>query len=129
MSDRLRSADTGFAPTTPNPITPGMGALRYSSRVTRLKARLSVALYYLICSVLTLVFLFPIAWSAFTSFYSPADASASPPKWIPSHLSFENYQSLAAYGAGIWRYLGNSTSVAMMTVVMTLVLSTLVPLC
>ena len=122
MSNRLRSADTGFAHTTPkpNPVTSSVGALQ-----TKLKARLSVALYYLICSVLTLAFLFPIGWSAFTSLYSPADASASPPEWIPSHLSFENYQNLASYGAGIWRYLGNSASVAMLTVVMTLVLSTL----
>jgi multiple sugar transport system permease protein len=127
MSNRLRSADTGFAHATPkpSPVTSGVDALHYSSRVTKLKARLSVALYYLIGSVLTLAFLFPIGWSAFTSFYSPADASASPPRWIPSHLSFENYQNLASYGAGIWRYLGNSTSVAMLTVVMTLVLSTL----
>jgi multiple sugar transport system permease protein len=122
---RLRSANTDFAPATPNPIASSVHTLRHSGRTTRIKARLSTALYYLVCGVLTLAFLFPIAWSAFTSFYSPADASASPPKWIPSHLSFENYQNLAAYGAGIWRYLGNSTSVAMLTVAMTLVLSTL----
>jgi multiple sugar transport system permease protein len=125
MSNKLRSAESGFAQMSSNPMTSSVPTLPYTRHVARLKARFSVTLYYVICGVLTLLFLFPIVWSAFTSFYSPADASASPPLWLPSHLSFENYQNLAVYGAGIWRYLGNSASVALMTVAMTLVLSTL----
>jgi multiple sugar transport system permease protein len=125
MSNKLRTAETGFVPMPPAALKASVPALRYGGHAVRLKKRLSVALYYLICGVLTLLFLFPIAWSALTSFYSAADASASPPRWIPSRLSLENYQNLAGYGEGIWRYLGNSASVALMTVAMTLVLSTL----
>ncbi|WP_211254058.1 carbohydrate ABC transporter permease [Paraburkholderia nodosa] len=125
MSNKLRSAETGFVSMPPAALKARVPAVNYAAHASRLKKRLSVALYYLICGVLTLLFLFPIAWSALTSFYSAADASASPPRWIPSRLSLENYQNLAAYGEGIWRYLGNSASVSLMTVAMTLVLSTL----
>lgn len=83
------------------------------------------AAYYGLCSVLLLMFLFPILWSVLTSFETAAEASASPPAYWPSHFSLENYRNLARYGQGIGRYLGNSAGVAVMTVSFTLVLATL----
>lgn len=83
------------------------------------------AAYYGLCSVLLLMFLFPILWSLMTSFETAAEASASPPAYWPSRFSLENYRNLANYGQGIGRYLGNSAGVAVMTVVFTLVLATL----
>lgn len=125
MSNALPSAEPEFGssqPVSPSASTFDMPGRR---RFAGFKARGSVWLYYLVCGILTLAFLFPLVWSAFTSLYPPADASASPPKYFPSHLSFDNYRNIAAYGAGIWRYIGNSASVAGMTVIMTLVLCTL----
>lgn len=81
--------------------------------------------YFTVCTVLALMFLFPIFWSILTSLETAAQASASPPAYFPSQFSLENYRNLAAYGQGIGLYLGNSASVALMTVVATLVLSTL----
>ena len=81
--------------------------------------------YFTVCTVLALMFLFPIAWSILTSFEPSAEAMASPPKYWPSHFSLENYRSLAVYGKGIETYLWNSGSVAAMTVFATLLLSTL----
>ena len=81
--------------------------------------------YFSVCTVLALMFLFPIFWSILTSLETAAQASASPPAYFPSQFSLENYRNLAAYGQGIGLYLGNSASVALMTVVATLVLSTL----
>jgi len=83
------------------------------------------AAYYGLCSVLLLMFLFPILWSVLTSFETAVEASASPPAYWPSHFSLENYRSLASYGQGIGRYLGNSAGVAVMTVIFTLILATL----
>lgn len=83
------------------------------------------ALYFTLCTVLTLMFLFPIVWSALTSFETSTDAMASPPLYWPSRFSLENYRNLAQYGQGIGHYLWNSTAVAVMTVIGTLVLSTL----
>lgn len=82
-------------------------------------------LYFGICTLLLLMFLFPIAWSALTSLETSTEAMASPPVYWPSHFSLENYRKLAAYGQGIRLYLWNSASVATMTVLATLVLSTL----
>ncbi len=81
--------------------------------------------YFTVCTVLSLMFLFPIAWSILTSFETSAEAMASPPAYWPSKFSLENYRNLAIYGKGIQTYLWNSGSVAAMTVVGTLILSTL----
>ena len=83
------------------------------------------ALYFGVCTLLLLMFLFPIAWSALTSLETSAEAMASPPVYWPSRFSLENYRKLAEYGQGIRLYLWNSASVATMTVFATLVLSTL----
>ncbi|WP_341677734.1 carbohydrate ABC transporter permease [Niveibacterium sp. SC-1] len=91
----------------------------------RARDSLGGTLYYLACVLLTLIFLFPIGWSAFTSFYTPTEAMASPPVYWPSRFSVQNYANLAQYGHGIWRYLWNSASVTLLTVGMTLVLATL----
>jgi multiple sugar transport system permease protein len=125
MRNTLHSAEPEFS--SGNPVSPSASQSEMPGRrrFAGIRGRSSVSLYYLVCGVLTLVFLFPIVWSAFVSLYPPADASASPPKYFPSHLSLDNYRNLAQYGAGIWRYLGNSVSVTAMTVIMTLVLCTL----
>ena len=39
--------------------------------------------YFALCTVLTLMFLFPIVWSILTSFETAADAMASPPLSCP----------------------------------------------
>ena len=81
--------------------------------------------YYAISIVLTLMFLFPIIWSILTSFETSAEAMASPPRYWPSRFSLENYRELSCFGEGITRYLWNSGSIALMTVVATLLISTL----
>ncbi len=80
-------------------------------------------LYYIVCTILAVVFIFPLFWSVFTSFKTPAEASASPPNIIPSHFSFSNYIHLASYGSGLGTYLFNSSIVAIGTVFGTLLLS------
>ena len=82
-------------------------------------------LYYIVCTIIAVLFVFPLFWSIFTSLKPPADAAASPANIIPSHLSFDNYIHLANYGSGLGTYLFNSGTVAIGTVVGTLMLSTL----
>jgi len=83
------------------------------------------AALYAVCIVLAVAFLFPILWSAITSVKPPAEASAVPPTFLPSRLSFANYQKLDLYGAGLFHYVFNSTAVALMTVLGAIVLSVL----
>jgi multiple sugar transport system permease protein len=92
---------------------------------TQPKRQYSLVLFYLICIALFAMFAFPLFWSVLTSFKPASEASASPPSFLPSRLSFENYINLASYGDGIWRYLFNSVSVTLMTVVGAVILSTL----
>lgn len=82
-------------------------------------------LYYAVCSLLALLFLFPLAWSFFTSIKPPAEANAAPPNLWPSGFSLENYLRLGGVGGGIGHYIGNSLIVAVITVVGIVLLSTL----
>lgn len=69
-----------------------------------------------------LLFLFPFAWSIFSSFgESPAGQSGV----LPDQLGLQNYRVLAGYGAGIGRYLWNTALISLLTVVFTVIASTL----
>jgi multiple sugar transport system permease protein len=100
------------ATTTPNPQN-------------RAGMLLSKSALYVICTVLALLFLFPIAWTFMSSVKPPAEASASPPTFLPSRVTLDNYFKLNDYGAGVQQYLFNSVGAAVMTVIGTIVLSTL----
>jgi multiple sugar transport system permease protein len=77
------------------------------------------ASYYVLAGGLAIVFLGPLVWTALAS-VSPHAGSAQ-----PEGYGFGNYQVLLDYGAGLPRYLWNSSVVSALTVVFTLVLSTL----
>jgi multiple sugar transport system permease protein len=98
------------------------GAIQPPARPRRQRPQL---LFYAVCTALFVLFAFPLFWSVLTSLKPPSEASASPPTFLPSRLSFENYANLASYGDGIGRYLYNSVSVTLMTVVGAVLLSTL----
>jgi multiple sugar transport system permease protein len=96
-----------------------------TARARRRATLATRTLYYTVCSVLALIFLFPIAWTLLTSLKPSEEASASPPTFLPTHLSWDNYSALASFGAGIGTYAFNSGTVAFATVLGTVVLSTL----
>jgi multiple sugar transport system permease protein len=81
--------------------------------------------FYLLCSVLAVIFLFPLAWTVLTSIKPAAEAAASPPTFLPSHISWANYASLFGPDTGIATYIINSVVVTVITVILTLALSTL----
>src|SRR5947209_16043837 len=92
----------------------------------RRQARIGLrASYYVTSSALAIIFLAPIVWTIITSLKPPAEASASPPTFLPTFLSWGNYQHLAAFGDGIFTYTFNSAAVAFGTVLCTIILSTL----
>ncbi|MDR3471210.1 MAG: carbohydrate ABC transporter permease [Devosia sp.] len=65
----------------------------------------------------------PIVLSFLASIKTGADASAVPPSYLPRALSFENYQKIFQYQAGLWTYVANSLSVAALAIVMVIVLA------
>lgn len=87
---------------------------------TRRSVRYLVGAIAIFISALMLA---PIVLSFFASIKSKADASAVPPSYLPNSLSFENYQSILNYQAGLWTYVGNSVTVAALAIIMVMLLA------
>ena len=76
-----------------------------------------------ICLALATVMLLPLALSIFASVKSTSEAAAIPPTYLPSALSFDSYQRLWTYQAGLLAYAGNSLIAALLTIAFTLILT------
>jgi multiple sugar transport system permease protein len=72
---------------------------------------------------LSALMLAPVVLSFFASIKTKADASSVPPTYLPHSFSLENYASIYNYQAGLWTYVGNSLSVAAITIVFVIVLA------
>ena len=79
--------------------------------------------YLLAAVVIGGLFLLPILWLLISSVKTTAEFAAVPPTYWPQTISLENFQRLA--DAGIWHHALNSTLVALGTVVLATLLSTL----
>ena len=86
-------------------------------------ARATRYLVAAICVLVITLMLGPIFLSFMASIKTPAEASASPPNYLPHSLSFENYQKVIDYQAGLFTYAGNSFTVAAIAIVLCLVLA------
>jgi multiple sugar transport system permease protein len=76
--------------------------------------------------VLSALFVAPLLWAALSSLKPAAEARQPPiPPWPTTGVTFENYEALAAYGAGFWVHAGNSLLVSALTVVLTCTVSLL----
>src|SRR5262249_28065939 len=76
-----------------------------------------------ICIALIAIMLFPLVMSFFASIKTPAEASRSPPNYLPHTLSLENYLKVYQWQAGLPTYLTNSVSVAALTIAFCLILA------
>ena len=75
---------------------------------------------------LAFLFLAPLAWSLLVSFKTSAESRKPPlPPWPTTGFSTQSYQNLSAFGSGIWTYTGNSLTVSLATVVLSVVVSLL----
>jgi multiple sugar transport system permease protein len=81
------------------------------------------ALSAAICIAIITVMLFPIVMSFLASIKTRADASASPPSYLPHALSFESYVKVFTFQAGLPTYLYNSIVVAALTIAFCLALA------
>jgi len=76
-------------------------------------------------TVLALLFAFPIIWTTIGAFKPPAEANASPPVWWPSQFDLSNFAGLNGPGSSLWRYVLNSATVSLLTVLITTVVAVL----
>jgi multiple sugar transport system permease protein len=65
----------------------------------------------------------PLVESVLASFKPAAEAAAQPPTYLPHGLSFDSYQRLWNYQQGLPTYLLNSLGTALLTIVITLLLT------
>ncbi len=100
--------------------------LRTQQQIRLMRRRSLLSLRYLVLLILAILFLFPILWSFLNSIKMPSEAMAAPPTYLPTRPVLDNYIELTTYGKiGVAQHVYNSTAVALMTVVGSIVLSTL----
>ncbi|CAG5086362.1 Sugar ABC superfamily ATP binding cassette transporter, membrane protein [Thermobacillus xylanilyticus] len=73
--------------------------------------------------VITLVFLFPVYWMVKTSITPITDVFQTPPKFIPTEISWQAYVDNFVRDAQMLRYIGNSFIVAFGTLLLSLLLA------
>ena len=76
-----------------------------------------------ICLGICAIMLAPLAASISASLKTTQEASAIPPTYITHHLSFDSYQRLWRYQAGLPTYLFNSGGAALLTIAFCLLLT------
>ena len=77
----------------------------------------------LACLIVAALMMAPLAMTVLSSLKTSAEASAVPPRYLPSALSLENYIKVLHYQAGLGTYLYNSLAVAFLTIAMCLALA------
>ncbi len=76
-----------------------------------------------ICVAMITIMLAPLVLSFLASIKPDAEARLSPPTYLPSAISFENYVKIFEFQAGFWTYLSNSLLVAALTILFCLLLA------
>jgi multiple sugar transport system permease protein len=76
-----------------------------------------------VCVAICAVMLTPLVLSISASLKTPSEAAAIPPTYFTHHLSFESYQRLWRYQAGLPTYLENSGGAALLTIAFCLLLT------
>lgn len=95
------------------------------------KRLITVILLLLVALVLVFIY-FPILWLVLSSISTRADLLATPPRWIPTHPSLDNYRDILFPGENVSEVartfkitLGNSLLIAASTTVVCMLLGSL----
>lgn len=75
------------------------------------------------CLLLCTVVLLPLVVSVLASVKPPTEAAAVPPTYVPHGVSFDNYERLWEFQAGLPTYLVNSFGTAFLTIALALALT------
>jgi multiple sugar transport system permease protein len=104
-------------------VTQTLEMTRTRTRSTRIRVGRSGYLIAALCIVICTVMLLPLVLSLLASVKPTAEAAATPPTYIPDALSIDSYQRLWNYQAGLPAYLINSLGTAVLTIILTLILT------
>jgi multiple sugar transport system permease protein len=75
------------------------------------------------CVTISTVMLLPLVYSMLASIKPTVEAAATPPTYVPHGVSLDSYRRLWEYQEGLLTYLGNSFGTAILTIVLTLLLT------
>jgi len=75
------------------------------------------------CLLLCTIVLLPVVVSVLASVKPPTEAAAVPPTYVPHGVSFDNYERLWEFQAGLPTYLVNSFGTAFLTIALALALT------
>lgn len=89
-----------------------------------IKRRIRTTIVYIVAVILCLMMVFPVYWLVVTSIKTGGEVSASPPIFIPSKITFENYINVFTK-QGIGLNLYNSIFVTIFTVAVLLVVGSM----
>jgi len=88
------------------------------------KKRIGEILLYVVMAIISIVFLFPLAWTLVCSFKPEASIVSYPPVWLPVPFTFDNYiQVLLKYPFLSW--MANSIIVAIISTIFVLLLTSM----
>ena len=91
--------------------------------MNQVRSRRAGYLVAAVCLAVCLVMVLPLVMAVLHSVKTTAEASASPPTYLPRQLSLSNYQQLWDYQAGLPQYLFNSFGTAFLAIAFTLLLT------
>jgi multiple sugar transport system permease protein len=98
--------------------------LQLSTLSYRRRRQLNTGTLYVITAIALVVIAFPVYWLITTSVKTGTETAASPPVFIPTHLTFDNYQEVLTT-EGIPRFFLNSVIVAVASTALTTFLGSL----
>jgi len=104
-------------------VTATLELLRTRTVAVRIRVGRTGYLLGAVCVAICTVMLLPLVLSVFASVKPTAEAAASPPTYYPHGLSLDSYQRLWTYQEGLPTYLANSLGTALLTIVLTLLLT------
>ncbi len=104
-------------------MTATLELLRTRTVAVRIRVGRTGYLLGAVCVAICTVMLLPLVLSVFASVKPTAEAAASPPTYYPHGLSLDSYQRLWTYQEGLPTYLANSLGTALLTIVLTLLLT------
>jgi len=83
-----------------------------STSAYKLSKKLLGVLRYSVLILLAILFLFPLYWMIVSALKSPSEIFSIPPRWVPQHLSFENYIGAMKRAPFFGRWMLNSAFVS-----------------
>lgn len=93
-------------------------------RVASGTPRLGRAARVVVAAMVAVLFAVPLLSVVASSLKTHAEASAVPPTYLPTRISWENFTGLQIGGTSVWHYVGNSLTVSVGTVLLTVLVAT-----